>query len=136
MYTYSAYANGEVCLCERRSKTYRLGTIRRLHAAAVEKEADGGRGLALALAEGVHQLLQLRSALDLEEDLVVVVRHLDVEVLALAVALGLLLRATRAAVVIGPGHLYLFFFFWRGADRFLGIEYWGEGLMVVGERLL
>ena len=50
---------------------------------AVEEEAHAGEGLALTLAEGVHELLQLGGALDLEEDLVVVVGNLDVEVLGL-----------------------------------------------------
>jgi len=48
---------------------------------AVEEEAHARERLALTLAEGVHELLQLGGALDLEEDLVVVVGHLDVEVL-------------------------------------------------------
>ena len=49
---------------------------------ALEEEPDRGGRLALALAEGRHELLELGAALDLEEDLVVVVGHLDVEVLA------------------------------------------------------
>lgn len=40
-------------------------------------------GLALTLAEGVHELLELGGALDLEENLVVVVGDLDVQVLGL-----------------------------------------------------
>ena len=37
--------------------------------------------LSLALAEGSHELLELGVALDLEEDFVVIVRHLDIEML-------------------------------------------------------
>jgi hypothetical protein len=46
----------------------------------------------LAIAEGVHELAEYRGALDLEQSLlVVVVRDLDIEVLALSVVLMLLL---------------------------------------------
>ena len=75
----------------RSSSTHRVRVIRRLHPLAVEQEADAGHVLALAIAEGVHQLAQLGCALDLEKDLVVVIRDLDVEVLLLSV-LGLLLH--------------------------------------------
>lgn len=61
--------------------TYGVGSVGRLHALALEQEADAGEGLALALAEGEHELLELCVALDLEEDLVIIVRDLDVEVL-------------------------------------------------------
>lgn len=61
--------------------THRVRIIVRMDADAVEEEANALRTPAAALAEGVHQLLQLGGALDLEEDLVVVVGHLDVEVL-------------------------------------------------------
>lgn len=37
----------------------------------------------MAVAEGVHEFLQLCGAFDLEEDLVVVVRDLDVQMLGL-----------------------------------------------------
>ena len=63
--------------------THHLGVVGRVDSGAVEEEADASEGLALTLAEGVHELLQLGCALDLEEDLVVVVGHLDVEVLGL-----------------------------------------------------
>jgi hypothetical protein len=49
---------------------------------AVEEESHTGRGLSLTLAESIHKLLELGGALDLEVDFVVVVGHLDVEVLA------------------------------------------------------
>lgn len=65
------------------SSTHHLGVVGRVDSGAVEEEADASEGLALTLAEGVHELLQLGCALDLEEDLVVVVGHLDVEVLGL-----------------------------------------------------
>ena len=65
------------------SFTHHLGVVGRVDSGAVEKEADASEGLSLTLAKGVHELLQLGCALDLEEDLVVVVGHLDVEVLGL-----------------------------------------------------
>lgn len=74
-----------------RVATYRLWIVRGLNSRAVEEEAHALRGLALALAEGVHELLQLRGPLDLEEDLVVVIRHLDVQVLR-----------RRDGAVVGP----------------------------------
>jgi hypothetical protein len=63
--------------------THHLGVIGRVDSGAVEEEAHASEGLALTLAEGIHELLQLGCALDLEEDLVVVVGDLDVEVLGL-----------------------------------------------------
>lgn len=78
---------------------YRIGTVGRLDAAAIEQEANLVRSLALPLTESIHQLLQRGSALDLEEDLVVVIRHLNVEMLALSGALRFLLSA-RASVLI------------------------------------
>ena len=58
------------------------------------------RGLALALAEGIHQLLELGGALDLEEDLVVVVGDFNVEVLRLLWALVLVGDWWAAAAVL------------------------------------
>lgn len=62
-------------------KAYRVRSVGGLHALALEDESDGSKRLSLAIAEGIHELLKLGRALDLEEDFVVVVRHLDVEVL-------------------------------------------------------
>lgn len=80
----------------RGNKAYRVRGIRRLHSRAVKQEPHRVEGLALALAKGRHELLELGAALDLEEDLVVVVGDLDVEVLGvggrgLAIAWGLVL---------------------------------------------
>lgn len=50
------------------------------------------RGLSLAVAEGIHQFLQLRSPLDLEEDFVVVVSDFDVEVFRLLLLVRLVHR--------------------------------------------
>lgn len=61
--------------------TYSVWGVLRTNSRTVEEEADGSLLLALTLTEGVHQLLQLGRALDLEEDLIVVVGDLDVEVL-------------------------------------------------------
>lgn len=63
--------------------THHLGVVGRVDTRAVEEEAHAGEGLALTVAEGIHELLQLGCALDLEEDLVVVVGDLDVQVLGL-----------------------------------------------------
>jgi hypothetical protein len=60
---------------------YRVRGVRGLDPRAVKEEAHRVEGLALTLAEGGHELLELGAALDLEEDLVVVVGDLDVEVL-------------------------------------------------------
>lgn len=76
--------------------TNRLGCVGGLDARALEEEADRVGRLALTLAEGGHELLKLGAALDLEEDLVVVVRDLDVEVLAV----GRGLRRGRGATVV------------------------------------
>lgn len=57
---------------------HRVGTITGLHSVAIEEKTDGVGRFALTLAKGVHQLFQLGRSLDLEEDLIVVVRHLDV----------------------------------------------------------
>lgn len=55
-----------------------------VQAVAIEDEAHRVGPLALALAKGVHELLELGGPFDLEEDLVVAVGDLDVEVLGLA----------------------------------------------------
>lgn len=72
--------------------TYSIGCVCGLNALAVEEEAHGLDVLALALAEGRHELLELCGPLDLEEDLVVVVCDLDVEVLG---------RRSSALVALG-----------------------------------
>lgn len=69
--------------------TYRVWVVGWVDSLTVKQEAHAGWGLALTLTEGVHELLQLGRALDLEEDLVVVVRHLDVKVLRLRLVFGL-----------------------------------------------
>ena len=72
--------------------THHLRVVGGVHSGAVEQEAHASEGLSLTLAEGVHELLQLGGALDLEEDLVVVVGNLDIQVLALTTIFGLLLN--------------------------------------------
>lgn len=61
--------------------TYGVRSVLGANSCTIEEEANSRRLLSLTLAEGVHQLLKLGRALDLEEDFVVVVRNLDVEVL-------------------------------------------------------
>lgn len=58
--------------------TYRFWVVGWVDSLTVEQEAHAGWGLALTLAEGVHELFQLGGTLDLEEDLIVVVGNLDV----------------------------------------------------------
>lgn len=52
-------------------------------ASAIEKESHALKPLARTLTKGIHKLFELRRLLDLEKDLVVVVSHLDVEMLRL-----------------------------------------------------
>lgn len=61
--------------------THSVWGVRGLHALTLEEESDRSQRLALALAERRHELLELGAALDLEKDLVVVIRDLDVKVL-------------------------------------------------------
>lgn len=68
---------------------YSIRTIARLYPRTLEQEANALRRFALPLAKGVHQLLKSSGALDLEEDFIVVVRHLDVQMLSLLRFLGL-----------------------------------------------
>jgi hypothetical protein len=72
--------------------TYRIWVVLRSYALAIEEESYTLDVLSLAVAEGVHELSEGGGALDLEEHLVVVIGNLDVQVLALATVLGLLLR--------------------------------------------
>lgn len=86
-----------------RACTYSVGAISRLYSAAVEEEADGCWSFALSLAEGIHQLLECGGPLDLEKDLVVVIRDLDIQVLTLSSAFGLL-SGTRTSILVGSRH--------------------------------
>lgn len=67
----------------RREETHQLRVVGGVDALTVEEEATALRLLALSLAEGIHELLQLCRALDLEEDFIVVIGHLDIKVFAL-----------------------------------------------------
>lgn len=80
---------------------HRVGVVSGIHSLAVKEESHAAGCLALALAESVHELLQLRRTLDLEEDLVVVVRDFDVEMLTGRLLLGLVDRATAVGHCIG-----------------------------------
>ena len=62
------------------SKTHIVWSIWRIHSLPIEEEAAALRCFALPLTERIHKLLKLCCSLDLEEDLVVVVRHFDVDV--------------------------------------------------------
>lgn len=78
----------------------RLRVVGRLDTLSIEEEAHTRNVLALTVAKGVHELLQLSGSLDLEEDLIVVVRNLDIKVLRLPYVFWLL-HIVRAA---GVGH--------------------------------
>ena len=62
-------------------ETYSVWGIFGSYTGAVEKEPNGGHLLSLTFAKSIHQLSQVGRALDLEEDFVVVIGHLDVKVL-------------------------------------------------------
>lgn len=62
--------------------TYSIRRILWSHASPVKQEADSRHLLSLSLAEGIHQLLQLGRPLDLKKDLVIVIRDLNIKVLA------------------------------------------------------
>ena len=83
--------------------THRIRTISGLYTTSVKQEADRVRGLALPLAEGIHQLLKVCCTLDLEENLIVVVGNLNVKVFA--DRCFRLFLCTRAAVLVGSRHL-------------------------------
>lgn len=83
--------------------TYSIRAISWLNSRTIKQEADAACGLALALAEGIHQLLELGGALDLEKDLVVVVGDFDIEVLGLR-GLVLLWGWRSASILLGSGH--------------------------------
>jgi len=78
-------------------------TVGRLNTAAIEEESDRGGRLALSFAKSVHELLQSRGTLDLEEDFIVVVGDLNIEMLALTSTFRLLGR-TGASVIIRSRH--------------------------------
>lgn len=58
--------------------TYRIRTIRRLHAGAVEQEANRRKVSALTIAKGIHEFRESGGPLDLEEDLIVAVGNFNV----------------------------------------------------------
>ena len=60
--------------------TYRVRTVRILNSLTIEKETNRRATLSAALAESIHELLQLSTALDLEEDLGGIVGDFDVKV--------------------------------------------------------
>lgn len=75
-----------------RESAYSIWGVRGLHTRSVEEESNGCGRLALPFTEGIHQLLQLGCALDLEKHLVVVVGDFDVEMLRLGWFLRLVHR--------------------------------------------
>lgn len=92
-------------------KTYTLRTVGRVHTSPIEKEADAGRLLPLAITKCIHELLESRCTLDLKEDLVVVVGHLDVQVFRCRRFFWF--AGPRGSVVVGHG-LCTLLGSWRG----------------------
>ena len=80
--------------------TYGIGSVSWLNTLALEEESHRRHALALAIAESTHELFKLRASLDLEEDFVVVVGHLDVKVLGGARSGGLGLRGAAILRVV------------------------------------
>jgi len=80
----------------------RFRTIRRLDATTIEEETNRVRSLALPLTESIHELLQGCGALDLEENLIVVICNFDVEMFA---GTFCLFGHARASISIRPRHL-------------------------------
>ena len=61
----------------------------------------------MAFAEGIHELRKGGGALDLEENLVVVVRNLDVQMLALGLFVGIA-TGTRGLITVRHGVFSIF----------------------------
>lgn len=61
--------------------TYAIGCVSSADLLSIEQKSYGLGVFALPLAKGIHEFLELGASLDLEEYFVVVVRHLDIEVL-------------------------------------------------------
>ena len=61
----------------------------------------------MALAEGIHELRKGGGALDLEENLVVIVRNLDVQMLALGLFVGIA-TGTRGLITVRHGVCSIF----------------------------
>src|SRR5277367_109935 len=80
--------------------TYRFWAIFRSYALTVEEETDALGFLALTITKGVHQLLKSSGTLDLEEDLVLIVRNFNVEVFGnrRVVCLSSLMRSTLVMI--------------------------------------
>lgn len=79
--------------------TYRVWVVLWCDALSVEEESHATDVLSLAITECVHQLAEGGCALDLEEDLIVVVGNLDVQMFAGASILRLGLDVVGRAVV-------------------------------------
>lgn len=71
-----------------RRQTYSIGRVARLNALSFEQEANRVNALPLSLAECRHEFLELSRAFDLEKDLIIIVRDLDVEMFAWGGSLG------------------------------------------------
>lgn len=87
-----------------RGATYAIRSICALHTGSLKEESNRARGLALTLAERAHELLELGGSLDLEEDLVVVIRHFDIQVLGVTGSLLALGGGAAVAVLVLGRH--------------------------------
>ena len=79
---------------------HRVRTVSRIDPRPIKQEANRLWGLALTLAEGVHELRKGGGALDFEEYFVVVVCHLDVKVFAFR-----LFSVASSRGLVAVGHL-------------------------------
>jgi len=58
----------------RRRETNCVGAICWINSRAIKEESDTRQSLALALAEGIHQLAELSGTFDFEEHFIIVIR--------------------------------------------------------------
>ena len=73
-------------LTERGYETHQLRIISSIHPLSIKQETTLLQALALTLAKGIHQLLQLSSTLNFEKDFVVLrISHFDVQMLRLSI---------------------------------------------------
>ena len=80
-----------------RARTYRVGCVIGLNTLPLEQEPDRVHSFALALAKSRHEFVEFGTALNFEEDLIIVIGNFDVQMLAIN---GRLRRRTLAAVFI------------------------------------
>lgn len=81
--------------------TYRIRTISGINPRPIKQEANRLNGFALTFAESVHEFGEGCGAFDFEEHFVVVIGHLDVEVLGFGLVFWI---ASGAGGLVTVGH--------------------------------